>query len=169
MAEKSIVQILVNGRPVGIVGLTEAIVEVAKTHADHPDDVVTKELMSRLTAANYVPEKAKPAYGKAVLREFYKYLGKPVEEEPVTGIRVAILGPGCAQCDRVESDVLDVMAQMALPADFTHVTDLKEIASYGLVSVPAIVINGKVVSSGIIPPKSKIRQWFQEAKDKATS
>jgi small redox-active disulfide protein 2 len=169
MAEKSIVQILINGRPIGIVGLTEAIADLAKTHADQPDDVVTKELMSRLAAVNYVPEKAKPAYGKAVLREFYKYLGKPVEEEPATGIRVTILGPGCAQCSRVESDVLEVMAEMALPADFTHVTDVKEIASYGLIAVPAVAINGKVVSSGVVPPKSWIRQWLQEVKDKNPS
>jgi hypothetical protein len=167
MAEKSIVQITINGRLVGIVGLTEAIAELAKTHADQPDDVVTKELMGRLTAANYVPEKAKPAYGKAILREFYKYLGKPVEEEPLQGIRVAVLGPGCFNCDRVEKDLMEVMEEMAIPCDLTHVTDAKEIAGYGLISVPAIVINGKVVSSGVVPPKSRIRQWLEEAKEKA--
>ncbi len=64
--------------------------------------------------------------------------------------------------------VMDVMAEMAVPGDLTHVTDVKEIASYGLIGVPAVAINGKVVSSGIVPPKSRIRQWLQEAKEKAS-
>jgi hypothetical protein len=60
-------------------------------------------------------------------------------------------------------DVRDVMAEMNLAGDLTHVTDLREIGKYGVMGTPALVINRKVVSVGTTPEKRKIHQWLEEA------
>jgi predicted DsbA family dithiol-disulfide isomerase len=60
-------------------------------------------------------------------------------------------------------DVRDVMAEMNAPGEMIHVTDVREISQYGVMGVPALVINKKVVSVGTTPEKKKIRQWLEEA------
>jgi len=42
------------------------------------------------------------------------------------------------------------------------VKDIKEIASYGVMGTPALVMNGKIVSVGTVPSKAKIREWLSE-------
>ncbi len=163
MAENDVVQVRVDGRAVGIVGLSEILVSLTATHADASDEIVTEELLGRAGAANYIPNRAKAAYGKALLREFRKHQGRQVEDETPTGLRVTILGPGCYNCDHLESMVRDTMAELGLPGDLSHVTDPKEMASHGLLGVPALVINGRVISAGVVPSKKRIREWLQEA------
>ena len=70
---------------------------------------------------------------------------------------------GCARCTQLESDVRDVLSEMAIAADLYNITDLQEISRYRLMGEPALVINGKVVSVGEVPAKSQIRQWIIES------
>ncbi|OGP68042.1 MAG: hypothetical protein A2W27_03550 [Deltaproteobacteria bacterium RBG_16_44_11] len=70
---------------------------------------------------------------------------------------------GCARCSQLEDNVRNLLSEMKIAADLRHITDFKEIASYGVLGSPALVINNKVVSVGEVPPKSKIRQWIIEA------
>jgi hypothetical protein len=55
-----------------------------------------------LEKRNYISEIAKEEYGKAFLREFNKFLGKVFEDASLEGLEIKVLGPGCAQCDRLE-------------------------------------------------------------------
>ena len=55
----------------------------------------------------------------------------------------------------------DVMAEMNLAGDLRHVTDVKEIGQYGVMGVPALIINGKVVAVGSVPEKKKIQPGFR--------
>jgi len=156
-------QIRVEGQLTGVIGLEEAIKTVADGPGQMSDSEIAAALLSRIEKHNYVPSKIKEAYRKALLREYRKYLGKEVEEEAVAGLQVVILGPGCAQCSSLETNVRNVMAEMNLAADLTHVTDAKEIGRYGVMGVPALIINNKVVSVGVVPDKKKIRQWLSDA------
>jgi protein-disulfide isomerase len=52
---------------------------------------------------------------------------------------------------------------MNLPADIEHVTDIAEIGSYGVMGTPALIVNGTVKSVGSLPPKTKLKQWLQDA------
>jgi len=97
------------------------------------------------------------------LREFKKFLGKPVEEETTDGIQIKVLGPGCVQCDRLEQDLMQVMAETGIVADIEHVRDIKEIGRYGVMGTPALLINGQVKSVGKVPLKSKMIEWLKEA------
>lgn len=163
MMENKVRQIRVEGRPTGVVGLDNAIQNIADWANGKTDKEIIAELLRRIEKRNYIPSSIKEAYGKALLREYKKSLGEEVEEEPLVGLEVVILGPGCAQCSSLETNVRNVMAEMNLAGDLTHVTDTKEIGRYGVMGVPALIINGKVVAVGSVPEKNKIRQWLSEA------
>ena len=69
---------------------------------------------------------------------------------------------GRPELSRLEMDVMEVAAEMNLPAAVDHIRDIKEIGSYGVMGTPALVIDGKVVSVGAVPSKEKIRQLLSE-------
>ena len=120
-------------------------------------------MLSEIALNNYVPRAAQDAYGHALLREFEIAQGLLIAEEPSHGLNIAVLGMSCARCSQLEDDVRDLLSEMKIAANLHHITDLKEIAHYGLLGSPALVINNKVFSVGEVPPKSKIRQWIIEA------
>jgi hypothetical protein len=162
--QMKISQISVAGRLTGVIGLDEAVSEVAaelKTDSDETE--IARKIIRRIAEKNYIPDKLLPAYSAAVIREYKKYLGQAVEEERSDELRVVILGPGCYQCTSLETGVRDIMAEMNLAGDLEHVTDVQEIARYGVIGVPALVINKKIVSTGVVPDKKKIREWLTEA------
>ena len=70
--------------------------------------------------------------------------------EPATGeARVLILGSGCANCRTLEKNVRTALEQMGdTETAVGHVTDFAEIAKYGVMHTPALVVDGRVVSSG---------------------
>lgn len=79
------------------------------------------------------------------------------------GLEVKIVGPGCINCEKLEQMVYKVMSVANLLGTVERVRDLNEIAAYGLVPTPALVISGKVKSSGRLPPERQVLQWLGEA------
>jgi len=163
MSQDDVTEIRVGESPVGIIGLKTVLEDMAEEYGDRPDREVREELLNRLRKRNYIPEKAREDYEKAFLKEFKKFLGKPFEKEVPGGLEVKVLGPGCVQCDRLEQEVMRVMAETGIIADIEHVRDIKEIGRYGVMGTPALLINGQVKSVGKVPPKNKLKEWLKEA------
>jgi small redox-active disulfide protein 2 len=162
MTESEIVQIKVGKDRVGIIGLKQVLTEVAKAYGGKADSEIEAELYRRLSERNYIPEPVKIEYCRAFLREFKKSTGQPVEETDPNGLEVKVLGPGCARCNQLEQDVMAVMNEMNLVADIEHVTDINAISEYGVMGTPGLVINGKVMAVGTVPPRAKLKKWLQE-------
>jgi small redox-active disulfide protein 2 len=76
---------------------------------------------------------------------------------------IKVLGAGCANCNKLEQMVFDVLAELNTDSNVTHVTDFKEIMSYGVMSTPALVIDGQVKLSGAVPSKAKLTEIIKEA------
>lgn len=76
---------------------------------------------------------------------------------------IKILGPGCANCKRLEELTRKCVDDLGLPARIEKVTDYTRILDYDVLSTPGLVINGKVVSSGRIPTLGSIAEWLREA------
>jgi small redox-active disulfide protein 2 len=164
MSQDDIIQIKVDKHSVGIMGLKNVMEEMAGDYAERPDDELTAELLNRLSRKNYISNSAKESYGRAFLREFKKFTGKSYNEDVPEGLVIKVLGPGCNQCDRLEREVIEVLSEMNLSADVEHVRDIKEIGNYGVLGTPGLIINGKVMSVGKVPPKAKLAKWFAEFK-----
>jgi small redox-active disulfide protein 2 len=163
MTEDVIKQIMINDRLVGLVGLETTVKKLAKSNIPQSDDEIEERLLELISINNYIPASARQAYGKALLREFKIVQGLPVAPEHVPGLIISVLGMGCARCSQLESDVRDILSELKIAADLRHISDFKEIAFYGVMGSPALVVNDKVVSVGEVPPKSKIRQWIIDA------
>ncbi|NCO66780.1 MAG: hypothetical protein COW32_07795 [Candidatus Aquicultor secundus] len=71
-------------------------------------------------------------------------------------MQIRILGPGCANCKKLEANVFEAAAQLDLDADIQKVEDIQEIMSYGILSTPGLVVNGEVKVSGRVPSVSEI-------------
>ncbi|MGB4661332.1 MAG: thioredoxin family protein [Mobilitalea sp.] len=61
---------------------------------------------------------------------------------------VKVLGSGCAKCNQLEANVQTALAQLGMDTAIEHVTDFSQIAAYGVMTTPALVVDGKVVSYG---------------------
>jgi small redox-active disulfide protein 2 len=166
MKEDAITQIRIGSALIGTVGLKAAITEVAERFGERPDQEIIEELLNRLGRRNYIPEKAREEYGKAFLREFKKFIGKPFEEEAAEGLKIKVLGPGCAQCDRLEKELFEAMAETGIAGDVDHVRDIKAIGQYGVMGTPALIINGAVKCVGKVPPRNNLKKWLMEAQNK---
>ena len=157
MPEKKISRIKVGSNSIGIIGLFHVIETVAQTFSQKEDDEIAEHLVSVLSKNNYIHSSARENYRKAFLREYKKFLGFSFEEE-ISETEIRVLGQGCFQCDRLESDILELLSEMKIPADFDHVRDNLDIAGYGPLKLPALIINKKVVLSGRMLPKNKLKE-----------
>jgi small redox-active disulfide protein 2 len=75
---------------------------------------------------------------------------------------IKVLGPGCANCKRLETMVGKVVETQKLAAAVEKVTDYAEIMKWPILSTPGLVIDGKLVSSGRIPTEAEITKWLTE-------
>jgi small redox-active disulfide protein 2 len=73
---------------------------------------------------------------------------------------VKILGPGCANCRKLEAVAREAAAGAGVEAEFVKVSDMKAIMAYDVLSTPGLVIDEKLVSSGRIPTQAEVRQWL---------
>jgi small redox-active disulfide protein 2 len=71
---------------------------------------------------------------------------------------IKILGSGCAKCQTLEQVTHNAVDQLGLQADFEKVTDPGEIASWGVMATPALVIDDEVVVSGRVPTIDDIKR-----------
>lgn len=76
-------------------------------------------------------------------------------------MEIKVLGPGCTNCVTLDRIVHEVVADLGIDANFEKVEDYAEIASYGVMSTPALVIDGKVVISGRVPTARHLKEIFQ--------
>ena len=68
-------------------------------------------------------------------------------------LKIEVLGTGCKKCQQLEANVKEAITSLNLDAEVLHITDPIEIAKRGVMSTPALTVNGKVVSKGkVIPP-----------------
>ncbi|MDO9565860.1 MAG: thioredoxin family protein [Candidatus Desulfaltia sp.] len=75
---------------------------------------------------------------------------------------IKVLGPGCPRCKQTEQLVKEAVAESGVDAQVEKVTDIMEIAGYGVFGTPAVLVNGKVKSVGKIPKKEEIKAWILE-------
>ena len=75
---------------------------------------------------------------------------------------IKILGSGCANCQRLTKLTEQAVAELGLDAEVVKVTDYGQIAAYGVMSTPALVVDEQVVMAGRIPGLSSLKDALSE-------
>lgn len=78
-------------------------------------------------------------------------------------LNIKILGSGCANCKKLEAVARQAAQNLGIQAEFEKITDMGKMITYDVLSMPALVINEKVVSSGKIPTVVDIQGWISTA------
>jgi small redox-active disulfide protein 2 len=78
-------------------------------------------------------------------------------------MEIRVLGPGCPKCKQLDKLVREVIEENQVDASVTKVEDIVEIMNFGIMTTPALVINGKVVLKGSVPSKEEILKKIKEA------
>jgi small redox-active disulfide protein 2 len=76
-------------------------------------------------------------------------------------MRIEVLGTGCARCNTAEEIVKQAVLDAGIEAEVVKVKDIREIAKYGVMVTPAVVIDGELKSGGKIPDLEEVLEWIK--------
>ena len=76
-------------------------------------------------------------------------------------MKIEVLGTGCPKCMNTEQNVKKALAELSLLADVQKVTDIQQIIQRGVMSTPALVIDGKLVMQGRIPTVEQLKELIK--------
>lgn len=77
---------------------------------------------------------------------------------------IKVLGSGCAKCNALEAAVKEALTGLGMDTAIDHVTDFSQIAAYGVMTTPALVIDGKAVSCGKVLSAEEIKALLKKAR-----
>jgi len=78
-------------------------------------------------------------------------------------MRIEVLGTGCASCRRLEAHVRTALEETGIAAEVVKVDDIAAIMAYGVMTTPALVVDGTVVVSGRVPSPSQLGAMLRGA------
>jgi small redox-active disulfide protein 2 len=76
-------------------------------------------------------------------------------------MKIEILGMGCANCNRLYQNAVEAVKLSGKEIEVTKVDDIKKIMGYGVLSTPALVIDGVVKVAGKVPKVEEIKEWIK--------
>lgn len=79
----------------------------------------------------------------------------------MSNIQVEVLGTGCKKCQQLETNAKQAIADLSLDAEVLHIKDAIEIAKRGVLSTPALMVNGKLVAKGKVMSAEEIKPFLQ--------
>ena len=77
---------------------------------------------------------------------------------------IKVLGSGCAKCNELEAATREALAELGMDETIAHVTDFTQIAAYGVMTTPALVVDGKVVSYGKVLKKDEAKALIRRVR-----
>jgi small redox-active disulfide protein 2 len=76
-------------------------------------------------------------------------------------MKIEVLGMGCSNCDKLYRHVLEAVKSSGKKVEIVKVEDIQRIMAYGVLSAPALVIDGKVKAAGKVPKVKEIEEWIK--------
>ncbi len=142
---------------IGLIGLDQAINEAARQNL--PEAEAMDFLYRQIEKKNYIPAPMREQYRVALFREYSKHLHG--ENEAGEALVIRIFGPGCVSCNGLQNLVIEILSEMNIPADIEQIHDPDEIGRAGILQTPALMINGQLKSSGLLPTRAQVEEWIR--------
>ena len=76
-------------------------------------------------------------------------------------MEIKVCGPGCANCTKAEAIVKEAVADSGIDAQILKISDFAEMAKLGVLSTPAVLINGQIKCVGKVPTKNEVLEWLK--------
>lgn len=76
-------------------------------------------------------------------------------------MEVKVLGTGCAKCKQTVALIEQAAQAKGVSVTLEKVEDIQAIMSYGVMSTPGVVVDGKVVHAGGVPAREKVEKWLE--------
>jgi len=76
-------------------------------------------------------------------------------------MEIKVLGGGCASCKKLHELVQEAVKELNAQVDVLYITDMAEIMQTGIMSTPALMVNGKVKSTGRVPKIKEIKKMIE--------
>jgi small redox-active disulfide protein 2 len=73
---------------------------------------------------------------------------------------IKVYGPGCAKCKQTEDLVRRFVAENAVEATVEKISDMQSIVTQGILSTPAVTVDGVIKCSGRVPKPTEIAEWI---------
>jgi len=89
---------------------------------------------------------------------------KSSQNEAASASAVKVLGSGCAKCNQLEAATKEALTELGMDTVIDHVTDFAQIATYGVMSTPALVVDEKVVSYGKVLKKDEVIELLKKVR-----
>ncbi|MCF7801278.1 MAG: thioredoxin family protein [Candidatus Marinimicrobia bacterium] len=77
-------------------------------------------------------------------------------------LHIQVVGPGCPNCQKLESLCREVVHEQGWKAQIEKVSDFNQIIDLGVFITPGLIVNNDVVSSGKIPTKATLKNWLAD-------
>ncbi len=77
-------------------------------------------------------------------------------------MKIKVLGTGCVSCKKLFDDVEEVIKELGISADLEKVEDLQQIIKYGIMSVPALIVDEEVKFFGKVPKKEDLKKYLMQ-------
>ena len=78
-------------------------------------------------------------------------------------MEIKVLGAGCENCGNLYDNVVQAVEELGLDADVEKVEDLVEIVKLGVLSAPALMVDGKLLVSGRVPKAKELKKILEKA------
>lgn len=75
-------------------------------------------------------------------------------------MNIKVLGGGCRSCEALLKAVKEAVENKEIDADIEYITDMEKIVQYGIMSMPALMIDEKVVSAGKVLKVKDVEKLF---------
>jgi small redox-active disulfide protein 2 len=76
-------------------------------------------------------------------------------------MEIKVMGPGCPNCEKLAKLAQEAVTETGVEAKIEKVTDFQEMAQAGVLSTPALTVNGEVKCVGRVPTKQEIADWLK--------
>ena len=77
-------------------------------------------------------------------------------------MNIKILGGGCSSCKKLYENTKKVIAATKIKADVEYITDMQKIMKYGVMRMPALVVNEQVVATGKVLKPAEIMKILEK-------
>ena len=73
-------------------------------------------------------------------------------------MNIKVLGGGCRSCEALLKAAKEAVAAKGIDAEFEYITDMEKIMGYGIMSMPALMIDDKLVSAGKVLKSKEVEK-----------